>query len=313
MIYSEKLRIGDNMFPRYELRNSAIYVALQKKITKYPTRFHKQVELLWVKKNKLKVTIDSKEYTLNEGDIYLVFPNILHSIECNGSEALLIVADDDFFISYHDLLSHFKPENPVMRKGKFPEIVYTLLDRIAEIQKMDFEQKGSAISGYITAIIGEMLESINLLERSADSDLIQLLVLYLLDNYTKEITLEDVARDLNYNKFYVSHIISDTFKCNFRVLINSYRIGMAQNLLLSTDKNISEIAYECGFKNQSSFNRIFLKHCGMTPSVYRHTPEDIPDKPTVYEKKIDNTTKESYNLYIRKVVMKRSTRENGEE
>ncbi len=301
------------MFPRYELRNSAIYVAMQRRITKYPTRFHKQVELLWVKNDSITVTVDSKEYVLNSGDIYLVFPNILHSIETNGKDCLLIIADDDFFVSYHDLLSHFKPKVPILRKGEFPEIVYTLLARVAEIQKMNFEQKGSAISGYITAVLGELLEGIDLVERSADSDLIQLLVLYLLDNYTKEISLEDVARDLNYNKFYISHIISDTFKCNFRVLINSYRIGMAQNLLLSTDKNISEIAFECGFKNQSSFNRIFLKHCGMTPSTFRHTPDDIPDKPTVYEKKIDNNTKERYNLYIRKVVMKRSKRESDEK
>ena len=115
------------------------------------------------------------------------------------------------------------------------------------------------------------------------NDLVQQLVMYLLDNYTKEITLDDVARDLSYNKYYISHIIADTFKCNFRALVNSYRISMAQNILLSTTKTISEIAYECGFKNQSSFNRIFLKHCGITPRDFRHSPEAVPERSPGYE------------------------------
>lgn len=287
------------MFPKYELRNTAIFVANQKKVNKYPARFHKQVEIMLVKENNLEVTIDGEDYVLNPGDIYIVFPNILHSVNNDNSKAMLIIADDDYFISYHDVLSHYRPEVPVLRKGEFPEIIYTLIDRTNAVRLSSFSQRGNTLAGYIAAILGELINCLTLKERSADSDLVQRLILYLLDNYTKEITLDNIASDLNYNKYYISHIISETFKCNFRVLVNSYRISMAQNLLLSSDKTISEIAYECGFKNQSSFNRIFLKHCNITPSNYRKTPEEIPEKPTIYEKVIDNATGRCYNFPVK--------------
>lgn len=286
------------MFPRYELRTSAIYVNPQKRINAYPMRFHKQVEIMWVKENNLNVSIDGNDYTLNSGDIYIVFPNILHSVGSAEARTLTIIADDDFFISYHDTLSRFKPEVPVLRKGEFPDIVYTMLLRIEKIRNAKFPQRGNMLSGYISAVLGELINNMKLTERTADGDLVQLLILYLLENYTKDITLDDVARDLSYNKYYISHIISEIFKCNFRLLVNSYRISMAQNLLLSSSKTISEIAYECGFKNQSSFNRIFLKHCGVTPSDFRRVPDEIPEKPTVYEKSIDNTNGECYNFPI---------------
>lgn len=286
------------MFPKYELRNSAIYVS-SIKIGRYPARFHKQVELLLVRSDSLDVLIDGKSYRLKAGDIYVVFPNVLHSIEKGKVDGSIIIADDDFFIPFHDLLSHNVPAVPVLRRGEFPEIVYTLFDRAIEVKGFTLSTRNNILAGYISAILGEIINCMELKERSADNDLVQRLILYLLDNYTKEITLEDIARDLSYNKYYISHVISETFKCNFRVLINSYRISMAQNLLLSSDRTISEIAYECGFRNQSSFNRIFLKHCGITPSGFRKMPEDIPEKPTVYEKVIDITTGKCYNSTVK--------------
>lgn len=271
------------MFPRYEIRSSVVYVCPRKNITECATRFHKQVELLWVKSHKLDVTIDGEKYTLYPGDIYIVFPNITHSIDSAHAAGCVLIADDIFFSSYHDMLFHYKPKCPIVRRGDFPEIVYTLLERAEDIKRNDFERRGNVLVGYISAIIGELIDSVTLIDRSADNDLVQQLVMYLLDNYTEEITLDDVARDLSYNKYYISHIIADTFKCNFRALVNSYRISMAQNILLSTTKTISEIAYECGFKNQSSFNRIFLKHCGITPRDFRHSPEAVPERSPGYE------------------------------
>lgn len=254
----------------------------------YPARFHKQLELMWVRSNSLDVSIDGKDYTMYPGDIYVVFPNIIHSLKSADAEGLLVIADDDLFNTYHDVLSHFKPETPVLRKGTFPDIVYSLFERAEKIRKKAFSQTCNVLTGYVSAAVGELINSTKLVERSTDSNFVQQLIFYLLDNYTEEITLDDVARDLNYNKYYISHIVSETFKCNFRVLVNSYRISMAQNLLVSTEKNISEIAYECGFKNQSSFNRIFLKHCGVTPSDFRNKPREIPERPTIYEKNVDS-------------------------
>jgi len=273
------------MFPKYEQRSNPIYISRWKGIRQFPARFHKQLEMLYVLSGELRVNIDGKNYILHENEMYLAFPNILHAVLRSEASGVLIIADNEMFPLYSDLLTHFKPEKPVFSVQELPEAVLLALQRIWELAHQEnLTHKQAILTGYIGAALGEILERITLVERNSDSDLIQKLILYFLDNYTREITLEDVARELNYSKCYISRLIADTFQCNFRTLINSYRVSLAQSLLLSSQKTVSEISYECGFKNQSSFNRIFLKHCAETPSEFRKRHDITVDKPMVYQR-----------------------------
>jgi AraC-like DNA-binding protein len=53
-------------------------------------------------------------------------------------------------------------------------------------------------------------------------------------------------------------------------LINSYRVNEAKALLINEPQDtILDIAYAAGFNSKASFNRIFKKVTGMTPSEYR--------------------------------------------
>ncbi|MBQ3865893.1 MAG: cupin domain-containing protein [Clostridia bacterium] len=45
----------------------------------YPARFHKHLEIAFVEEGVLDVTIDNQTFELNKGDLYVVFPNLLHS------------------------------------------------------------------------------------------------------------------------------------------------------------------------------------------------------------------------------------------
>ena len=271
------------MLPQYEYRNSSLFIRSGQKTSDYPARFHKQLEVAFVEKGKLEIVIDNEPYTLDEGDLYFVFPNLLHTgKKSEGSSITLAIADSDYCASFSETFTRFKPVLPVLRKGSFPSIVYDLFRRMSEIDCSDLPYKQNLLIGYLNALLGELFVHLELTRRNTDNNLIQQMILYTLENYTKDITLDDVAKALNYSKYYISHVISETFGCNFRPLINSYRISMAQNLLLSTNKTVGEIAFECGFKNQSSFNRIFLKHTGSAPSVFRRQQEPPAEKPALF-------------------------------
>lgn len=70
-----------------------------------------------------------------------------------------------------------------------------------------------------------------------------------------------------------------TFSRNFQAVtghsfvdfLNRIRIGQACGMLYASDKQITAIAQEAGYKNLANFNRHFLKVRGMTPSEYRET------------------------------------------
>ena len=49
------------------------------------------------------------------------------------------------------------------------------------------------------------------------------------------------------------------------------KIAYAIRMLVDTTSTISEICYECGFNNQSNFNRIFKSKKGQTPREFRTT------------------------------------------
>ena len=44
----------------------------------------------------------------------------------------------------------------------------------------------------------------------------------------------------------------------------------AKDMIIGTDKSVSEIAYSLGFQYPQHFSRVFKKHTGNTPNEYRH-------------------------------------------
>ncbi len=85
-----------------------------------------------------------------------------------------------------------------------------------------------------------------------------------------ELTLQKLSAQLMITSHQLSKILNSKRKVNFRTLVNSYRIKEAMSQIASyPDKTILEIALASGFNSKSSFNGVFLKSTGVTPSDYR--------------------------------------------
>lgn len=86
------------------------------------------------------------------------------------------------------------------------------------------------------------------------------------------LTLEKLATQLQLPPRTLSNIINRQFECNFFEFINSYRIEEAKRLLADSryaSKNMLEVMYDVGFNSKATFNTLFKKKVGMTPSEYR--------------------------------------------
>jgi AraC-like DNA-binding protein len=87
-----------------------------------------------------------------------------------------------------------------------------------------------------------------------------------------ELTLEQLAADLSLKPKILSQMINESLNQNFFDFINRYRIEDARKLLTNpADKKITvlEVLYEVGFNSKSSFNTLFKKHTGLTPSEFK--------------------------------------------
>jgi AraC-like DNA-binding protein len=86
-----------------------------------------------------------------------------------------------------------------------------------------------------------------------------------------DLKLETLAEKLKSNRHFVSQVINQFYKTNFFDFINANRIEEAKRLLVSEshEMNIMEIAYAVGYNNKGTFNTVFKRITGVTPSEYR--------------------------------------------
>lgn len=85
-----------------------------------------------------------------------------------------------------------------------------------------------------------------------------------------DLTLEFVSNATGISQRRITTEIQNQFGCNFKSYVNRLRINESKRLLLETDLNIGEIAFQVGFNNQSHFNRVFKPELEISPTDYRN-------------------------------------------
>lgn len=86
------------------------------------------------------------------------------------------------------------------------------------------------------------------------------------------ITVRELALQINSNRSYVSQVINDKKAMTFHRFINGYRINEAIRLLMDSGfdgLSIEGIASSVGFISKSAFYSAFRKITGLTPVEYR--------------------------------------------
>ena len=82
----------------------------------------------------------------------------------------------------------------------------------------------------------------------------------------------DLAADVRLSQSHFSRAFKLSFKSSPRQYIQQRRIARAQQLMLKTDNQLSDIALACGFSDQAHFSRTFRKCVGLSPKAWRRAP-----------------------------------------
>lgn len=92
---------------------------------------------------------------------------------------------------------------------------------------------------------------------------------YIESNYDENISLKNLSGIYFMNEKYVGTLFHKQVGCSFREYLTKIRISHATNMLINTEKSITDIALDCGFQTVTYFNRVFLKFFGESPTEYR--------------------------------------------
>ena len=94
----------------------------------------------------------------------------------------------------------------------------------------------------------------------------------------ENLSLNKLAKMLGITDKKLSSVLNKSMNISFYDYVNEYRVEAIKAKLESEDYNkytLLGLAYECGFNSKASFNRIFKKKTGKTPSQYRKSVQKV--------------------------------------
>ena len=92
---------------------------------------------------------------------------------------------------------------------------------------------------------------------------------YIQENFRRELSLDDVSKEVNVSPYYFSKLFKEEVGENFIDYLTALRIGNAKELLKRPPLSVREAGLQSGYPDPNYFSRIFKKHTGMTPREYR--------------------------------------------
>lgn len=282
--YEEKKGHGSYLLP------FALYgTVMPKNIHFYPAHWHDEMEIVYAKKGRSIYYVNFRPYLVEEGDILIVPPGIIHSFE---------QYNDEEFIGYTCVfsLNIVNNSNIDVCSGKYflplfnNDIKFkTLLksndrhsesvrDIVLKLMYCYHEKQGCyelKLKMYIYELFAYYFEN-NMFEEKGNkeseviiSENTKTIITYVENHYQEKITLEQLAKVTNQSIYNLAHSFK---KCTGRSLmeyINQYRLSVATRQLETTKNPVINIAVDAGFNNVSYFNRVFRAKYNMTPTEYR--------------------------------------------
>lgn len=92
---------------------------------------------------------------------------------------------------------------------------------------------------------------------------------YIKSHYMQDISMQDVARVMNYSEAYFCKLFKQCFSCNFTAYLTQIRMGAAKKLLAQPTVNVKDIGEAVGYSDSNYFAKVFKRYTGFTPTEFR--------------------------------------------
>lgn len=253
----------------------------------YPLHYHEEYELNYIENGKgVRRIIGNHIHEIDDLELVLVGPNLQHGWfgelppGQNVFEITLQFHKDLFEekLLQRNQLNFIRQMFEKSQRGILfsRETISQIAPRIKALhQKHSFESVLELFS-----ILNDLSTSPNMLSlsdptfvnnqsQSFKSRRIETALDYMRQNFSRPISLSDVARLVHMTEPAFSRFFKERAGINFIDSLTDIRLGHASRLLVDTTQTIGEIAFHSGFNNISNFNRIFKKRKNITPKDYR--------------------------------------------
>lgn len=241
---------------------------------------HPYFHMVLVLRGQNQFTLAEQPLMLNEGQCLIVPPETDHAF-CNATDSNTEFLELKFTIT-----------NPAMHARVLRvscqvlenELANSLFKHILHEYASQCNPADDAPAAYLTALLHALTEEdrhqsprqFTYVDASGCSVLAQRVIRYLEAHYAEDVSLDDLAAALGYNKTYLCGVFKKDTDLTILDCLNTIRIRRAAELIVYSDHSLSQVSELCGFSSVSHFNRVFLKYVGATPGQCRRAyPVDI--------------------------------------
>lgn len=271
---------GDSLFYHldYDERSHELNMEFQ--------HFHDFYEICILLDRTATHIIEGSLYEIQPYDIVLLRPSLLHKTQYPKGvppKRLMITFamprnTSGLESGYKELFSIFDEPTPIFRftEERRQEVMAPLNEIFA------LSQNPSALQS--VAIHSKFVEFLCVIHRysaensyvreetgSSISQRMYAIASYIHSHYQNELSLEEISKRFFVSAHHLSRQFNKVTGFTFTEYIQMTRIRNAQQMLLNSNKKITDIAAQCGFASFSQFNRIFNKLNGMSPRAYRRS------------------------------------------
>ena len=251
-----------------------------------PLHFHDYYELEYIAKGSGTHIVNGSTREINEGTLYMVTPRDIHRIDVKESmliytfffDADLIPNDLARLISScSSFISISCPENMNNCVKYLSQHIINSFSKISEKSSEGYEINKGDISG-LYLVAGTLLDILIKNGKSENSsekenrgvaECVQNALRFINKNFRSPLSLEKVAEEVGYSKSHFSRVFTKYVGCNFIDYVKEKRLKSASLLLRTTEMNVTDIAFSCGYGSISQFIRDFKTLYAASPGDYR--------------------------------------------
>ena len=189
-----------------------------------------------------------------------VLNNILVVLHFQAGESLPLIKS--FFLEMVTLMCRAAVESGCEARellGKNYE-AFSALSRIASDDEL---------GPWLHDMLERLIDAIHNHRNDSPMAQLQSAMAYMNDNLHRELSRDEVAAVAHLSPAHFSRIFKKEMRESFTDMLNRMRVDQASTLLADGRLNLSEVALDCGFKDQSYFTKVFRKYMHTTPKDYR--------------------------------------------
>ena len=233
--------------------------------------WHPAIEISRCVSGSGRIICNTISYDFNEGDVFVINSNTLHSI-VSDSHLLFdcLIIDESFFADIDIDIKALIFENSI-----HDDAVSNLFVKAGDSFIDTKEHRTARIRFNILNLILHLCDNYSYVadeisvSKSSSVEMTKLAIGYINSHLTDKLTLDVLAKQTGLSKYYLCHEFKKVTNHTVISYINTCRCKKAAKLLMSGTHSVHDICFACGFENLSYFTRTFKKYYGVSPSAYK--------------------------------------------